>query len=96
MSYDSNPFSVQMAASRDGFLVTEGMLTEAARAGDLESLMVLAGQGVRVRSGKPLLCDARGRSIAVLRCLVHELGADVNQASLRGLIPGSTPLIQAI
>ena len=78
-----------MAESRDGLLVTEGMLTEAARAGDLESLMVWARQGVRVRSGQPLLCDdARGRSIAVLRCLVHELGADVNQASLRGLIPG--------
>lgn len=48
-------FSAQMAESGNGLMVTEEMLTAAARAGDLESLTAWARQGVRITSGEPLL-----------------------------------------
>jgi hypothetical protein len=82
-----------MAENSYGVVVTEGMLIEAAGAGDLESLTVWARQGVRVTSGEPLyaaVCSRRGH-LEVLRCLVRKLGADVNQAALNQ----RTPLIHA-
>jgi ankyrin repeat protein len=57
------------------------MITSAAQAGDLESLRIWARQveGVCVTTAKPLCVAARGGYLEVLRCLVQELGADVNQ-----------------
>jgi hypothetical protein len=65
-------------------VVTEEMVTEAARAGDLEQLREWARQGVQVRTGEPLLIVAKEGSIEVAICLVQELHADVNQVVLVG------------
>jgi hypothetical protein len=77
-----------MADSSDGVVVTERMLTEAARAGDLEQLRKLARQGGRVTTLAPLVVAVEGGhcQLEVLRCLVQELGANVNQLN------GDTPL----
>jgi hypothetical protein len=80
-----------MAESRNGVVVTERMLTEAARAGDLESLTIWAWQGVRVTSAEPLCIAAEGGHVEVLQCLVQKLGADVKQ----GGIAGFTALLDA-
>jgi hypothetical protein len=66
------------------------MLTEAARAGDLENLTIWARQGVRVATGRPLLIATGKGNFEVQRCLVQELelGADVNQ-----VFRVTTPLI---
>jgi ankyrin repeat protein len=66
------------------------MLIAAARAGDLESLTVWAEQGVQVTTARPLCVAVGGRYLEVVRLLVWELGADVNQAS-----HGLTPLLLA-
>jgi hypothetical protein len=80
-----------MAEITDGVLVTEEMLTEAARAGDLESLTVWARQGVRVTTAYPLYVAIQCGFLDVLRCLVTKLGAEVNQATPNG----KTPLMAA-
>jgi hypothetical protein len=79
-----------MAENSGGVVVTEGMLTEAAGAGNLERLTLWARQGVRVTSGKPLYVATRAGHLEVLRWLVQELGADVSQ-----IYNGDTPLIVA-
>jgi ankyrin repeat protein len=70
-----------MAENGDGVVVTEGMFTAAARAGDLESLTVWAEQGVQVTTARPLIVAVGGRHLEVVRLLVWERGADVNQTS---------------
>jgi hypothetical protein len=89
LSHESHLF--QMAENIRGMMVTEEMLISAARAGDLESLMMWARQGVRVASAEPLVAAAHGGHLEAMRCLVRELGADVNQATRSG----STPLVFA-
>jgi hypothetical protein len=80
-----------MADNTRGVVVTERMLTEAARAGDTESLTIWAQQGVRVTTGKPLYVAARGGHLEAMRCLVQQLIADVRQT-----YDGDTPLITAV
>jgi hypothetical protein len=80
-----------MAENSDGAVVTEIMLIEAARAGDLESLTIWARQGVRVMSALPLNVAAQVGCLSVLRFLVRGLGANVNQGDRHG----RTPLIIA-
>jgi hypothetical protein len=75
----------QMAENTRGVVVTEGMLTEAALAGDLESLVIWATQGVRVTTTGPLYVAAELGYLEVVRCLVHKLGADVHQVDQHGL-----------
>jgi hypothetical protein len=67
--------------------VTEDMVMEASQAGDLQLLRMYCRQGVRVPTGDAL-CDnvttlrtegSQGCPLEVAVCLVHELGADVNQ-----------------
>jgi ankyrin repeat protein len=72
-------------------MVTEGMLTEAAWTGDLESLTIWARQGVRITSAMPLRATVGCGHLDVVRCLVRGLGADVSQA----MHDGNTPLISA-
>jgi hypothetical protein len=79
-----------MAENSCRVVVTEGMLTDAAQAGDLRTLTIWARQGVRVTSGEPLYVATRGGHLEVLRWLVQELGADVSQ-----IHHGDTPLIVA-
>jgi hypothetical protein len=65
-------------------VVTERMLTLAARAGDLESLTTWARQGVRVATARPLILAIRGGHLKAAQFLVQKLGADVNQATRNG------------
>jgi hypothetical protein len=87
-----------MAENNGGVVVTQRMLTEAARAGDVKSLTVWAKQSVRVTTAEPLCAAVRGgynavvRQLEVVRLLVRELGANINRS-----IPNEpTPLILAI
>jgi ankyrin repeat protein len=73
------------------WVVTQRMLTEAARAGDLERLTVWARQGVRITSGVPLFVAAEEGFLVVMRLLVQQLGATVSHATR----DGRTPLIFA-
>jgi ankyrin repeat protein len=81
-----------MAEKSSGVVVTERMLTEAARVGDLDSLTIWARQGVRVTFALPLIAAAASGRIDVLQCLVRELGADVNYQVIQS---GVTPLTAA-
>jgi hypothetical protein len=80
-----------MAESSTGIVVTEGMLSEAARAGYLTSLTIWAKLGVRVRTAAPLCVAVEDGFRDVLRCLVRELGGDV----IRKMSSRETPLIVA-
>jgi hypothetical protein len=73
-----------MAENSNGVVVTEEMITAAAEVGDLEQLREWGRHGVRVGTIEPLIAATCGGFPEVLRCLVRELGADVNQARLRG------------
>jgi hypothetical protein len=76
-------------------VVTEKMIASAVSDGDLGSLMIWATQGVRVTTGEPLFVAAfklaSSRTASFLRCLVQDLGADVNQTHL-----GVPPLLMAV
>jgi hypothetical protein len=78
-----------MAENSDEVVVTEYMIGMAVRARDLERLTVWAGQGVRVTSTDPLFVAARIGHLDMVRLLVQQMGANVNQP------PGETPLIVA-
>jgi hypothetical protein len=86
-----------MAAGGDEVVVTEGMLTEATGAGDVDSLTIWARQGVRVTSAEPLFVAARGsysavfRQLEVVRLLVQQMGANVSES----VPPGPIPLMLA-
>jgi hypothetical protein len=71
-------------------LVTEKMIPSAVLDSNLESLMIWATQGVRVTTGEPLFVAAfklaSSRTAIFLRCLVQDLGADVNH-TYRGVPP---------
>jgi hypothetical protein len=64
------------------------MILEAILAGDLERLQEWGRQGVRATTAEPLMHAAESGSFEIIRCLVLELGADVNQA----MPDGETPL----
>jgi hypothetical protein len=75
-----------MAENSRGVVVTENMITSAVLNGDLESLVIWAGQGVRVKSARLLFFAAGGGHLEALRCLVQEL-ADVDKATSSGTTP---------
>jgi ankyrin repeat protein len=58
--------------------------------GDMAQLRLWGQRGVRVLSPEPLcVCVKRGLSLSVLRCLVKELGADINQRDKDGWTPAT-------
>jgi ankyrin repeat protein len=61
-------------------------IIEACGRGDITQLRRLGRQGIRVSSSGNILAGAidNGTSLDVLRCLVQELGGDVNQAAFDG------------
>jgi hypothetical protein len=81
-----------MAESSRAVMVTEEMLTEAVKAGDLERLESWARQGVRVTTEGPLYVASQVGCLDVLRFLVREMGANVNQKDQYG----ETPLMVAV
>jgi hypothetical protein len=80
-----------MAENSRGVVVTETMVHVASHNGDVESLKEWARQGVRVKSGDPLCTAARRGFLEAVRCLVMELGGDINQTNRMG----RTPLVMA-
>jgi hypothetical protein len=72
-------------AATEVTVVTEDMITEACRHGDLERLQRWARRGVRVTTTAPLLAAARGGFCEVVWVLATELGADVNEATPQGV-----------
>jgi ankyrin repeat protein len=90
----AEPHSVDGASgvSLETVVVTEEMITLTASFSDLARLRIWAAEGVRVTTAMPLVAAVRIGHLGVLRCLVRELGADINQATLHG----HTPLLEAI
>jgi ankyrin repeat protein len=73
--------------------VSEAAIMDAVRNENLVALQRWAGQGVRITSSAEALYSAvMSGNIAVLRCLVRQLGADVNQEAQDGF----TALITAV
>jgi hypothetical protein len=82
-------------AERRGVVVTEDMIIEAARVGDLRSLTDWARQGVRVTTAEPLYYAANGSFPAVARLLVQRMGADFSEVDLYGLAYEDAPFFVA-
>jgi hypothetical protein len=68
-------------------MVTDEMVIEASKAGDMEQLRLWARQGVRVTTGGALCAAADDGFLEVTKCLMLELGADVNQTLYHGWTP---------
>jgi hypothetical protein len=80
-------------AARSKMEVVEVAILDACRRGDVIHLRRWGQQGVHVMSAAPLYVSAgNGASLDVLRCLVKELGADVNGISTEN---GATALYYA-
>jgi ankyrin repeat protein len=71
---------------------TDQDIVDACSESDIDRLRRWGRRGIRVGSANPLVAAAYWNKIDVMRCLVHELGADANQMIEDGL----TPLIAAI
>jgi ankyrin repeat protein len=70
-----------------GKTIPEEDMINAAIRGDVKQMKQWARQGVRVHTAEPL-CQAAGRGkLESVRCLVNELGADVNLAAKDGCTP---------
>jgi hypothetical protein len=65
-------------------VVTEAMITQASKTGDLESLGQWARQGVRVQTAEPLIAAVWSGFLEVVKLLVTELGADANKLDENG------------
>jgi hypothetical protein len=72
--------------------VSEATIIGACLARDVEKLSQWGRRDVRVTTGQPLCLAAEEGFVSVVRCLVKDLGANIN----RRLDDGSTPLIIAV
>jgi hypothetical protein len=68
-------------------MVTEDMLVDACIGGDMALLQRWVRRGIRVSSAEPLCQAALHGKIDVVRYLVSDLSADVNQADDQGFTP---------
>jgi ankyrin repeat protein len=73
---------------------TEEYIIEACAAGNLVQSRRWGRQGIRVASAGPLIQAAAFNKIDVMRCLVKELGADVNQVRDTGVMALTTAVYQ--
>jgi hypothetical protein len=75
-------------ASLPGMHVSEDAIAGACKRGDINQLRRWGRRGVRVSSAMPLIEFVfRGMSLDILRCLVKDLGADINGARLEDEAP---------
>jgi hypothetical protein len=86
------PISSSSRAYETEEKVPEATIVQACTAGDITRLRRWARMGVRVSSGQPLFDAAAHGKLDIMRCLVKELGADVNQTAHNGI----TPLLVAV
>jgi hypothetical protein len=66
------------------FSISEDAMVKCCIDGNLTRLRLWASKGVKVASAVPLVQAAMGGKLAVVRCLVRDLGADVNKATHNG------------
>jgi hypothetical protein len=75
----------QTSSTQEG-TVSEEAISDACRKGNIAQLRLWGRQGVRVQSAVPLICAVfDGAQTNVLRCLVNDLGADINLTSVDGV-----------
>jgi hypothetical protein len=92
-SSSSSSVSGEQEVSSPELQVSENAIVAACKRGDITQLRRWGRQGVRVKSADLLIdCIIAEVSLDILRCLVKELGADINGARLRD---GRTPLYVA-
>jgi hypothetical protein len=72
----------KLPTSAEALVVTEDAIVEACQAGDLDQLRCWGRQGVRVTTCRPLFEAVLNGNLDVMRYLVLELGADVNEADI--------------
>jgi ankyrin repeat protein len=76
------------ARSASGAVVVSAAdIEKACLAGDLTKLRRWGRQGVRVTSAEPLFFAIEDGKLDLMRCLVDDLSADVNQANVKGATP---------
>jgi ankyrin repeat protein len=93
ISSSSSSSSRRQGASSPGFHVSEDAIVAACKRGDITQVRRWGRQGVLVKSSDLLVEFAfTGTSLDILRCLVKELGADINGVRLSD---GATPLYAA-
>jgi hypothetical protein len=92
MADDDNNFQGASNSFSAAAMVSEVMVPEVSRAGDLDKLRQWARQGVRVATSGALICAVARGFVEVVTFLVTELGADVNE----GNSDGDTNLIAAV
>jgi hypothetical protein len=78
-----------------GSYVAEEAIIKAIIAGDIASLRRWARQGVRLVSAKPFSKATLLGSLDIMRCLVKEFGADVNQTNEEGATAVDTAVLSA-
>lgn len=89
----SSSSSAPPAAPTMGRRISGEVIIATCERGDITQLRRWGRQGVRVVSADPLCyCSYHGLPLDIMRCLVRELGADVNLANQQG----GTPLILAV
>jgi hypothetical protein len=67
--------------------ISEEALVQACGRGDISQLRRWAKRGLRVSSAQPLCKAVSEGMVDAARCLVRELGADVNQTNIQGFTP---------
>jgi hypothetical protein len=87
------PVELARAASstKKAMGILEERIAAAIKRGDLGQLRRWARHGLRASSGQPLSRAAWLGKLDVVKCLVKELGANVNEA----IVDGGTPLLIA-
>ena len=81
-SISSSTNSSGTSASEQEAIVPDKAIIDACKQGTISQLRRWGRQGVRVKSARPLINSvALGANLESLRCLVRELGADVNRAA---------------
>jgi ankyrin repeat protein len=75
------------SSTASGSEVTKLTIIQASIKGDVAQLRRWARQGIRVSSAEPLCQALLKNQVGAARCLVNDLGADVNQTNEEGLTP---------
>jgi biotin carboxyl carrier protein len=86
-STSSSSSSSGSSKSATGMEATEAMIVQASIRGNFTQLLRWAKRGVRVSSGEALCHAVSNNEIGAVRCLVTDLGADVNREDEDGYTP---------